>query len=163
MYVFLNYQRAGVSFSTFLVLCYNQSSTFDLYCLLDLFVLSLLLWSCFILDLSYVGINPGHLFHSFNQLLQSMIGARASVFALSWVNKMQQISILDFEWSRTVTVVHGKFHLCNLSLEVSEVDLSVSFWFSSLLLQYFVLIWESDTRREYTVVCLAPSLRSFKI
>lgn len=84
-------------FPLFLVLCYNQSSTFDLYCLSDLFVLSLLLWSCFTLDLSYVGINPGHSFHSFNQLLQSMIGARASVFALSWVNKMQQMSILEFE------------------------------------------------------------------
>lgn len=97
MYVFLNYQRAGVSFSTFLVLCYNQLSTFDLYCLLDLFVLSVLLWSCFILDLSYVGINPGHLIFSFNQFLQSMIGARGSVFALSWVNIMHQMSILEFE------------------------------------------------------------------
>lgn len=48
-------------------------STFDLYCLLDLFVLSLFLWSCISLDLSYLGMNPGHLFHTLNQLLLSMI------------------------------------------------------------------------------------------
>lgn len=60
-------------------------STFDLYCLLDLFVLSLLLWSCISLDLPYLGMNPGHLFHNFNQLLWRMIGALGSIFVLSGV------------------------------------------------------------------------------
>lgn len=86
---FFNYQRAGVSFSTFLVLCCNQLSIFDLYCLIYLYFH---FGYGVALSLSLVGINPGHLFHGLNQLLQSMIRARASVFALSWVNKKQQMS-----------------------------------------------------------------------
>lgn len=145
---FLNYQRAGVSFSTFLVLCYNQLSTFDLYCLLDLFVLSLLLFSCIILDLSYLGMNRGHLFHILNQLLQSIIGALGWIFALSRVNKIQEMSLLEFDRSWTLTIPHGKICFCNLSLEVHKVDLFLSS--SSLLPECFVLNWESDSRREFS-------------
>lgn len=43
-------------------------STLDLYCLLDLFVLSLLLWSCISLEIPYLGMNRGHLFHNLSLL-----------------------------------------------------------------------------------------------
>lgn len=42
----LDYQRAGVSFSAIYgTVTISCLSTFDLYCLLNLFVLSLLLWT----------------------------------------------------------------------------------------------------------------------
>lgn len=69
--------------------CYNQLSVYLLLCLLNLFVLSLLLWSCISLELPNLGMNPGHLFNSLNWLLCHVIGALGSIFVPSWVNTMQ--------------------------------------------------------------------------
>lgn len=58
-------------FLLFLVLCYNHLSIFW-------FVLSDGLICTFVMELHYLcfgGINPGHLFHSLNRVLQSMIRA----------------------------------------------------------------------------------------
>lgn len=52
-------------FGTVIISCL---STLDLYCLLDLFVLSLLLWSCISLEIPYLGMNRGHLFHNLSLL-----------------------------------------------------------------------------------------------
>lgn len=140
----MNYQRAGVSFSTFFGTVLQSFVYFW-------FVLSDGLICTFVMELHYLcfgGINPGHLFHSLNRVLQSMIRAlRLISFGQKRVINFIQTFRVWMKWN----VHHHNFK--DFSLKKKEEKKNLFLFCFSLFLRFLLCVnyeLNSVTKREFS-------------